>query len=252
MNAVTAVTASPDLDAAVAAVEHGAAAPYMITVPATRMPDGTLQPEFQVSQHLAAKGADGRATQAPDQAPWVDISYFDAVEACKAIGRNLLAERRALAIAINIAGVGANWTGGAVGAGRLKQGLRKGGVRSAQPANYAPPDADEGRWFVLSNGARICDYAGNAYSWVFDDVQGDERGLVAKPFELSSPSMAAVDFCCARDKGAGWIPAVGRDWTGYALVRGGYWCSEDHAGVFDLGDGWPDNADGDVGFRYTN
>jgi hypothetical protein len=34
-----------------------------------------------------------------------------------------------------------------------------------------------------------------------------------------------------------------------ALVRGGYWHSDDNAGAFNLNNDWPDNENDIIGFR---
>jgi hypothetical protein len=49
----------------------------------------------------------------------------------------------------------------------------------------------------------------------------------------------------------GYIPRGPLKWSGYALIRGGCWCSGSFAGVFGLGYVWPDGAGGGVGFRCT-
>jgi hypothetical protein len=48
----------------------------------------------------------------------------------------------------------------------------------------------------------------------------------------------------------GWRPSSA-NWSGIALVRGGYWGSDDLAGVFNLGNGWPVSDHDLVGFRCT-
>ena len=53
------------------------------------------------------------------------------------------------------------------------------------------------------------------------------------------------------EKGTGWRPSAGRDWSGLALVRGGYWDSVGDAGAFRLNYDWPDLGDDSVGFRCT-
>ncbi|MHB0925983.1 MAG: hypothetical protein ACYC1F_05730, partial [Gallionellaceae bacterium] len=53
------------------------------------------------------------------------------------------------------------------------------------------------------------------------------------------------------EKGMGYRPDGERDWSGFALVRGGYWRSESRAGVFSLFYGWRDYENGVVGFRCT-
>jgi len=220
------------------------------TVPAVTLPNGITVPSFQVGQHFCSKGEDGLATVSATAAPWVRINYHAAIEACKAAGLNLITELQALAIAHDVAQVAANWTSGTVGEGKLIQGLRKYTVHAAQAGDYVPADEDERRWFVLSNGERICDVAGNLFTWVFDNVQGDEQGLIAKPFAEDSASIATAPYP-SMERGMGWRPDAGRDWSGHALVRGGSWGDGDNAGAFDLNDGWPGDDDDFVGFRCT-
>ena len=221
-----------------------------VTVPATTLPGGHIEPSFQVGRYLCSKSSAGTAVIDATLAPWVNINYADARAACAAAGFKLITERQAMALAVNIAGVAANWTGGAVGEGSLRQGLRNDSVDSAQPGDFVPADADEQRWFELSNGERICDAAGNAFSWVFDNVQGDEQGLVARAFAADSPSITSAPYP-SLERGVGWRPAAGRDWSGDALFRGGCFGSEDNAGVFYLGGDWPGGARDLVGFRCT-
>jgi hypothetical protein len=85
---------------------------------------------------------------------------------------------------------------------------------------------------------------------VFDDVQGDENGLVAKAFASDSPSITKATYP-SMEKGMGWRPDGGSNWSGDALVRGGYWGSESDAGVFCLSVVWPGIEDDGVGFRCT-
>ncbi len=225
------------------------AASEFITVPETTLPNGTVVPAFMVSRYLASKGPAGLPLSVPHAAPWVEINFNDAKEACERINGKLITETQALSIAWNISQQDINWTGGKVGEGKLYQGLHKGTVSSAQPGDYEPSDAEERRWHQLSTGERIYDFAGNAYTLVFDDVQGDENGLIAKPFADDSVSIQAP--YPSMEKGMGWRPEAGANWSGYALVRGGYWASESSAGAFYLAYGWPDFEHSYVGFRCT-
>jgi hypothetical protein len=226
------------------------AASEFVTVPETTLPNGTVVPAFQVAKYLASRGAAGIAMSVADAAPWVEVDYPEARAACERAGGRLITETQALAIAWNVSQQPANWSGGAIGEGVLRMGLHKGSVSAAQPGSYEPPNAEENRWFVLSNGERICDVAGNAFTWVFDDVQGDENGLVASHLAADSISLTTAPYGI-REKGMGWRPDGRRDWSGYALVRGGYWFSGSNAGAFDLHSDWPDYRDDDVGFRCT-
>jgi len=213
-----------------------------IAVPETTLPNGTVVPAFQVSQYHATRREDGT--------PWVEVNYHDARAAAERSGLTLITETQWLAIAHNIAQQPINWTSGTVGEGKLFQGMRKGTVGEAQPHSYEPEDADERRWHELSNGERIYDMAGHVFSWVFDDVQGDDHGLIAKPFSKDSPSLTTPP-AASLENGGGWMPDAGADWSGYALCRGGCWYSGGGAGVFNLGGGWPVSEYGSVGFRCT-
>ena len=154
-----------------------------------------------------------------------------------------------VAASSNVAQQDCNWTGGKVGEGSLFQGLRKNTVDFAQPINFVSDDPDEQRWFTLSNGEKIQDINGNIWQFVFDDVQGDENGRVARPFDENSPSLITPPFK-RKTKGVGWFPIANSDWIGYALFRGGYWYSDAIAGVFAL---VGDDGGGyvNVGFRCT-
>jgi formylglycine-generating enzyme required for sulfatase activity len=234
-----------------------------VTTPQITLPNGAIIAPFQIGAYLCTRGEKNEAgvspsdTEAPVQAsvlanftPWVSINYRDAIKACEAAGFKLVTELQYLAIAFDIAGQDINWTGGKVGEGKIYQGLHKDNVNSAQPGTFESPDANERRWHQLSNGARIYDFAGNAYSWVFDDVQGDEQGIVKQAFAENSASITTAPFP-SMEKGVGWYPDADSDWSGRALLRGGYWGSEGYAGVFRLGSDWPGYDYDYVGFRCT-
>lgn len=219
-----------------------------VTVPEVTLPSGIVVPSFKVGKYLCSKGDNGEAIVAPDKTPWVYVNYFDAKAACEAAGLQMLRETQALAIAFDIANQDINWTGGYVGEGKLFQGLRNGAVDGPKMNDFEPEDPDERRWFQLSNGERIYDVAGHLFTWVFDDVQGDERGVVKRAFASDSPSIATAPHP-SMQKGVGWIPLAGRDWSGYALLRGGNWGSEGNAGAFALDRVWPGRELVDFGFR---
>lgn len=220
-----------------------------VTVPEVTLPNGVVVPPFEVGQYFCSKGEDGKAAVTAGGVPWVRINYAEARQACADAGFKMLTELQALAIASDVSQQDANWTGGKVGVGSLIQGLRNDTVDEAQRGEYVPGE-DERRMFVLSNGQTISDVAGNIYSWIFDDVQGDENGLVARAFAEDSPSITTAPYP-SMDKGMGWYPVAGHDWSGLALLRGGYWGGGDYAGVFSLGSDWPGVRVGIVGFRCT-
>ena len=221
----------------------------LITVPEVTLPNGTVVPSFQAGQYLASEGADGSATITAEGAPWTHINFEEAKAAAVKAGLSIITESRALAIAHDLSQLDINWTGGKVGEGHIYMGLHKGTVSKAQPGTYESIDSAERRWHQLSNGERIYDFAGNVYSWIFDDVQGDENGITGK-IAADSISLTTAPFPSMK-KGMGWRPTGGADWSGDALVRGGYWLSGSGAGVFNLNYGWPDHRGGNVGFRCT-
>jgi len=221
-----------------------------VSVPETILPGGRVVPAFKVGQFLTSQNAKGKAAITAEGAPWVRINYHEARKAADEAGYKLITDSQALALAYQVAAQDSNWTGGKVGTGKLFQGFRKGTSVCAAVGDFEPADPDERRWFILPNGERIYDVAGNAYTWVEDDTQGDAKGLIAKPFTANSPSI--VIPYPAEDKGQGWTPRVGADWSGLALIRGGCWFSGSDAGAFYLSSDWPVCRYDLVGFRCTN
>jgi hypothetical protein len=219
-----------------------------ITVPQVTLPDGTVVESFRAAKYLSSRAAGGLAVSTQDGKPWVNINYDDARKACLLSGAALILESQALAIAYDISQQDINWTGGKVGSGSIYQGIHLGNVSEAQPATFEPEESER-RWHQLSNGERIYDFAGNAFTWVFDNVQGDIDGKNSK-IAADSISLTTAPFP-SREKGIGYRPDGARDWSGRALFRGSYWYSESNAGVFCLGRGWPGREGGSVGFRCT-
>ena len=220
-----------------------------ITVPEMTLPSGIVVPSFQYGQFACSKGADGKAVITEDGTPWVRISFEEAKAACADIGGQLVTETQELAIRLNAAQQDCNWTKGKVGEGKLFRGLRKGNVSSAQPGTFQSPDAKERRWLTLSNGEKVCDLNGNVFSWIYDDVQGNDKGLT-NTIKADSISLTTAPYP-SQEKGMGWRPDGERNWSGDALVRGGCWRSNSNAGVFSLINVSPGNRYDFVGFRCT-
>lgn len=220
-----------------------------VTVPETTLPNGTVVPLFKVGKYITGR-IDDQLSISESAAPWVKINFFDAKAEAEKAGLKLITELQYLALAHNIASVAANWTSGVVGEGSLYQGLHDDTVEEAQAGDYMPEEESERRWFELSNGERIIDVAGNCYTWIFDDVQGNENGIVSSVFSEDSPSITTAPSP-SMENGVGWYPRHGANWSGNALVRGGCWDSRDSAGVFRLCYDYPDRENGSVGFRCT-
>lgn len=237
------VKGSPELLASLADIPTG-----FVQVPEIKLPNGLVVPAFKVSQHVSAKDEDGNLLLDGTCKPWTNITFSDAQKVCAEYEYGFITETQWLAIAYDLSQQDCNWTGGKVGAGDLFQGIRNGG--GAKPGNYVPTDATERRWMTLSNGSKVCDFNGNVFQWVFDDVQGNEKGLISKAFESHSPSLITAGYP-SKTHGVGYRPDAGSDWSGRALVRGGCWDSNDGAGVFDLGFDRPGCEYVRFGFRCT-
>ena len=227
-------------------------APFMqdtfVTVPETILPNGLVVPEFQVAAYLTGKSEDDELVINDQATPWTDISYYDAKSTATDAGYQLITETQWLAIAYDASQQASNWTGGKVGEGSMLQGVRNGG--NALAGDQEPAHTEERRWLVLSNGSRLCDFNGNVFQWVFDDVQGNDAGLIAKKITLESPSMSTAPYASEK-KGMGWRPDGARDWSSRALIRGGCWYSGGYAGAFYLNYGWPGGEYDYIGFRCT-
>ena len=231
-------------------LQLGAVPSGFVPVPETTLPGGHVVPAFLVAQYSSSKSADSTVVIDADLSPWVRINFHDSKAAAEAAGYSMITETQWLAIAYNASQQAVNWTGGEIGAGKMWQGIRKGNVSGAQRGSYMPADSDEYRWLELSNGSRICDFNGNVFQWVFDDVQGDDDGLINAEIGLGSISQSTAPYP-ADTHGMGWRPSSSRDWSGHALIRGGYWYSDDNAGAFYLNRDWPGGVLDDVGFRCT-
>jgi formylglycine-generating enzyme required for sulfatase activity len=221
-----------------------------VTVPEIKLPNGTVVPSFLAGKFHSGRNKSGILTIDATHKPHVEINYHDTRKACQDAGLNLVTELQYLAIAYDITQQDENWTGGKVGEGKVYQGLHKGKHGGGLAGNIESTDPEERRWHVLSNGERIYDFSGNVFSWVFDDVQGDEDGVVAKPFADDSPTVTTAPYG-NREHGIGDTSVGSGDWSGFALVRGGYWGSYDDAGVFYLNHLRPGYDLGYVGFRCT-
>lgn len=221
-----------------------------IQTPKIALPTGRVFEPAQIGKYLSGKSESGELAITADAKPWVRISYRAAVAASRAVGLKLQPESLRVALAYDAYHQPENWTSGIVGEGAMFIGLHKWTVNEAIPATYVSSDPEERRSLFLSNGEEIFDLIGNAFEYTFDDVQGDEEGLVAKPFAEDSISICLPPVP-SMEKSTGWYPSAGTDWSGYELIRGGCWDSEGYAGAFRLDRGWPDYGDDYIGFRCT-
>ncbi len=233
--------------------------PCFVPVPETRLPGGLIVPAFEVSKYLCGKTIDDRQLPAANGIarasldalllPWTWITYPQAVRACATSGWSLITESQWLSIAYNLARQGDNWSGRTPGVGKLLQGLHKGSVDQPCHALLQPHAASESRWKTLPNSYRICDFGGNAWSWVHDDIQGATDGT-AKTIFPDSPSLTTAPLP-PRQHGMGIRPTDRRDWKGRALIRGGDWRGGKDSGAFALYAARVPFGYRSVGFRAT-
>lgn len=229
--------------------EHMQKSSEYITVPEVKLPSGLVVPSFKVGKYISSRGPLDTPISTESGKPWVEINYHEAIAAAQSNSLNLLTETQALAIAYDISQQDINWTDGKVGKGKIFQGIHKDNVSEAQIGEYVSSDAKERRWHGLSSGERIYDFSGNCFTWIFDDVQGNEKGLTGK-IAADSISLTTAPYP-SEEQGMGWYPEGGANWSGVALVRGGCWHSGSYAGVFCLGSGLPDRRGDYIGFRCT-
>jgi formylglycine-generating enzyme required for sulfatase activity len=209
-------------------------------------------PAFQVARYHASL-VDDKLAVTGEGKPLVNVNYHDARQLCADAGYALITETQALSLAWNLSQNARNWISGTIGEGDMYQGLHLDidDFDEALDFSFRSTDPSERREFYLSISKEpIIDAAGNVYTWIFDDVQGDEQGVVARAFAADSPSITTAPYPSMK-KGMGWQPDAGDDWSGYALLRGGCWGSVGVAGVFCLGGDSPGSGGYRVGVRCT-
>ncbi|RFP32453.1 hypothetical protein [Duganella sp. BJB476] len=222
---------------------------HFVLIPKTTLPGGLVVEAFWYARYPASKDAVGKLVHDISSKPWVNVNFEQAGTAAVEAGMQVARETQELAVRHLICLQPENWTSGNVGEGTVYQGLRRGTVSSAQAADHKAND-DERNWHVLPGGERVYGVAGNIYTWTHDDVQGDERGLVAGRMKSDSISLTTAPYA-SKEKGMGYRTDGDCDWSGRALIRGGYWDGGDRAGVFYLGYSVPRDSLDFVGFRCT-
>ncbi len=149
--------------------------------------------DFCVMKYEAKKDWAGsnRALSTPEEAPWVSLSQVDARLRCEAegMGYHLIKNEEWMSIGVNVASKAANWTGNAIGTGRLFAGHSDQNPSYSCPASsddhlgYVETDCtarasdakiEQQRAHTLSNGAIIWDIAGNEEESV-DYINRDDK-----------------------------------------------------------------------------
>lgn len=204
--------------------------------------------------------------------PWRSISASAAFAACRGLGAgyDLISNREWMTVARNAEVVGANWSSGTPGTGRVVEGNTDGGPESgisnpldgySDTGNSAadPPAAgwEQRRTLVLSTGGLVWDLPGNVQEWVDWTLGGPYDGAPAcTNRELTEEPCAGYvdeDYNSAsgmldRTHGAGFI--IGGN--GDTARRGGQVADRTQglAGIYSLNmNRFVDDTFGATGFR---
>lgn len=222
-----------------------------VGVPSMNIPTGPSTtrnvPAFCVMKYIPGN-VGAVATSSASATPWVSINWADAQTKCAAstAGGRLIRESEWMALAHNLTGVDANWTGGAVDNGNIKDGLQNSEAGSAQPSTGTAATGG-GRPRTLSTGDVVWDIGGNVYQWTYNDLTGASSGQYGTSMPVEQ---VAVPYA-SQTRGMGYYPAAGTNWSGYAPVRGGDWDHGTNAGPFRLDYHGPTGTSAGIGFRCT-
>lgn len=215
-------------------------------------------------KYEAKKSVAGFASSVAAGTPWVNISQLDAIAACRALGTgyDLFSNPEWMTLASNATSVASNWTGAAVGSGKLFTGHS-----DSDPNQICPAGADDSLVFVetdctpknsgdtadqsridrLSNGSIVWDLSANV-----DEVINYNASIRPSPSNLyvEFPALIPIvggapisDFIPRNALKAFWNDSWnstqgigdylgGFNGTGGAMVRGGDYSYGAFAGIF--------------------
>jgi uncharacterized repeat protein (TIGR02543 family) len=220
-------------------------------------------------QKYAASDVSSVPTSQTGTAPWVNISQTTAIATCASLGTgyHLITNPEWMTIAANLANVGSNWSGAAVGSGYLRRGHSDNNPASACAADAA--DAADANAYVegsctgsstvsgtfnqrrtstLSNGSVVWDIGGNVYNWVNYNNSADKptpatsvwyeytaiTGSTTTPKSHLLPLNSAQSWWTDTWNSTQSIGQIypGTNASGGALVRGADWAVGSAAGPF--------------------
>lgn len=221
-----------------------------------------------------AKNVSSVPTSTAGGLPWTAINYSTAVtragQACDEC--HLITNAEWLTIAHNLINVDSNWSGGAVGSGRIYSGHNDNApaasiAASTNDANgYTNTGTSSGfqrRTLTLSNGEVIWDFAGNVSEWIAGTFRGGQPGVSSgsstewKDFDVAGAITPNPFPSFGTPAAANWTSAqgIGQAVTSVynteqrAVIRGGAYNSGAVAGVFGFGTQLLTNANATTGFR---
>lgn len=236
---------------------------------------------FCLMRFEAKKSKEGKPSSTPLGLPWVEISFYEAKEACQSLGEryDLISNREWLAVANNLYRQRKNWTGWLAGRGQLIRGHSEGLPFKALDVQNSRDEFDQiifvndkkknylRRTLYLSTGEAIWDFSGNTWSWV-DWTRGSQAklgpvGCLPGPFEFDKIDLEACnDISYEELKREHIIPmnknsdqGVGTFQGSYGLTggaprRGGHRSDGKNAGIYSLSLTYPPHSQlSYIGFR---
>lgn len=215
-------------------------------------PDFGIHDDFCVMTYEASSNGSDPSIQ-----PELNVSANEAKPYCTALGTgyDLISNPEWMTIAHNVEEVAANWSGGAVGSGCLKQGnigtaITGCSYNNSNSVAYAG-SRDPVSKLMLSNGQEIWDFSGNLSEWV-DWIPGGGfdlaptscqqtnielynvncTGLTVGDYLPSNPmGIAEADYNSSLGLGQVYIITTGGD----AALRGGeYTSGQAQSGIYNL------------------
>jgi len=231
------------------------------------------------------QGAMRQAVSIQGYAPWTDVSWYDAREACRRSGGHLITNAEWMTIARNIEAQASNWQSGVVGSGCLYGGhmdnlpasklatsddgtpyygtldSSSDAVKCPFEVNVAGAKASK-RTMVLSNGEVIWDVSGNVWEWV-DEQCANASGYSSTYWynsgawvEWTHASLSDYEEFVAGPSDSSYdsTKGVGKYYgcttNGNALLRGARWSNGVNAGVFTMAFNLsPSKSADNLGFR---
>ncbi len=179
----------------------------------------------------------------PENQPWVQIAYVNALLACSQLGSryHLVTRAESITVARNLEAVATNWSSGTVGAGSLNAGHADNSPGQNLAATADDNDACFGtgntcsgttfdsqrRTNVLSNGQVIWDFTGNVAEMLLEPVSQANKPYDASDGGPVNPNRywSQIDTFPAGDSQM-WLPAFANgvyfgQGSGYTIIRRG-------------------------------
>jgi formylglycine-generating enzyme required for sulfatase activity len=242
--------------------------------------------DFCVMKYPAKNNGSDVAVSTTAGEPWASITRDSSLTTCAAVGSNyrLISNTQWQTVARNAESVAANWSGNAVGSGKMARGHT-----DNSPANALANSTDDDPYFgtgnsgaawntlgatpargteqkrtqTLSNGEVVWDFAGNVWQWASDNyadlglspaiAEGWDEFSNTTNFPTASPTINRLLFAPLGLYTS--AQNIGRmyGWSAGAVLRGGRWYDGTYAGLFSALLGYGASASyNSFGFRCAH